>query len=316
MNGERLIETKAEMMRSLTALYLMLPEDVADHHRASVEAHIDAQAERIKALEARNAKGESGSDVVLCKDEADFFMKLNEDDEEVVAARQETATAIARQVTAGSIDRWEHDSPPADRWLLESKVLAICRVYGAELGRPDGPYMGLSPSSAATDHHPLKEDPNGQTVVGEVTPVGALAAAQERIQALEKTVATREATLEYYGVCPTCGTQGWYSSFDGQEQVQCQWCDEHENSLFNRAKREAEQAARIRELEADRASTLMTAIGALTDGDKDIRQETATAIARFVTTYAAETTNDAGQSVRVVGLEQILQVCRKHGATL
>ena len=73
---------------------------------------------------------------------------------------------------------------------------------------------------------------------------------------------------------------------------------------------------RIEALEADRASTLMAAIRELTDGDRDIRQETATAIARFVTTYAAETQSDAGQSVKVVGLEQILQVCRKHGATL
>ena len=45
-------------------------------------------------------------------------------------------------------------------------------------------------------------------------------------------------------------------------------------------------------------------------------RETATAIARFATTYAAETQSDAGQSVRVVGLEQILQACRAHGAVV
>jgi len=49
------------------------------------------------------------------------------------------------------------------RWLRETRrqLDDACLLLDEEDPKGASPYMGLSPSSAATQHHPLKEDDHG-----------------------------------------------------------------------------------------------------------------------------------------------------------
>ncbi len=59
--------------------------------------------------------------------------------------------------------------------------------------------------------------------------------------------------LDQYGVCPNCGDQGFYVQPDGNgepEQIQCQWCHERADSLFNLKARAEDLATRNAQYQA------------------------------------------------------------------